>query len=587
MNLGYTLVAIFSHPVLHGNTSLLSMIDCYFYLNFSCKDGDRTVTHTHVRSQPAFSDHTIANVGYVHHQNTECTKLKYSHTMVKYQKLPRTTRHMQLDLSTDSTDHAIDEVLSSGVRYSNRWLSLQSLIIGRISEMKNIDLALCRGDGMGWAERQRKSRDMRRGLQLITYTTQVKDFLSSTISPHIIDAFQEARAYGAIIHLNRTSFHVFLVGTAHDIEHICLPAKDIGTRLKEIIAHLSEQGRASNSSPQRRKMMMVPTQLDTQYAIDVNRVLGDVWRVLVKPILAALKLLVDQPLPQKEMSHRRRIVWCPTGSLTMLPLHAAGIYDGPMASQDNVSNYAVSSYTPTLSAFCRAVKTKAPPISTSESTSSVALVAQQPKAASYGSIPEVDVEAKMIRHLIPGCRTGDFSAITNNSDFDSALRNVRNVEILHFACHGSQDQRDPLNSGLELEKGRLTLKQFTEIDFPNGQLAYLSSCESASIDFNCPDSGINLATTLLFNGFRSVIGTMWLVNSSRRMNYKNHSHRSLYRSMIDHDGPFIAERVYRRVFRNGKIDRAAIPWALDEAVRELRATGVPAIRWATYIHMGA
>jgi hypothetical protein len=59
------------------------------------------------------------------------------------------------------------------------------------------------------------------------------------------------------------------------------------------------------------------------------------------------------------------------------------------------------------------------------------------------------------------------------------------------------------------------------------------------------------------------------------------------RSMNDLDGPFIAERVYKYIFRDGQLDIDVVPFALDEAVRELRDKGVHPSRWATYVHIGA
>lgn len=56
--------------------------------------------------------------------------------------------------------------------------------------------------------------------------------------------------------------------------------------------------------------------------------------------------------------------------------------------------------------------------------------------------------------------------------------------------------------------------------------------------------------------------------------------------MNDLDGPFIAERVYKRILREEVLDLDAIPTALDDAVRDLRETGAPASRWATYVHFG-
>lgn len=261
----------------------------------------------------------------------------------------------------------------------------------------------------------------------------------------------------------------------------------------------------------------------------------------------------------------------------MLPLHAAGIYDGPVAYRDDVSNYAVSSYTPTFTAFCRAVDQK-PRVTASEAqVKSVLIFADQPNACGYSQLPHVYVEAEIVKRLVPPRRIMDPN--------ESITTIAPHVELLHFACHGEQDQSNPLLSGLELQAGRLTLDQLTNITFPNGRLAYLSACETASVDSVCPDSGMNLATTFLFNGFRSVVGSMWYVTSLGRIWFV--AECILYRSMQDVDGPFIAQRVYGRICKDGEIDYSAVPFALDEAVRELRESGVPASQWATFIHMGA
>jgi hypothetical protein len=56
--------------------------------------------------------------------------------------------------------------------------------------------------------------------------------------------------------------------------------------------------------------------------------------------------------------------------------------------------------------------------------------------------------------------------------------------------------------------------------------------------------------------------------------------------MDDIDGPFMAERIYKRIFRDGRLDMGVVSYAVDDAVRELRESGIPASRWATYVHFG-
>jgi hypothetical protein len=58
--------------------------------------------------------------------------------------------------------------------------------------------------------------------------------------------------------------------------------------------------------------------------------------------------------------------------------------------------------------------------------------------------------------------------------------------------------------------------------------------------------------------------------------------------MGDVDGPVVARKVYHALFNggDGKLDPEVVPYALDEAVRELRSQGLPPSRWAPYVHIG-
>jgi hypothetical protein len=57
--------------------------------------------------------------------------------------------------------------------------------------------------------------------------------------------------------------------------------------------------------------------------------------------------------------------------------------------------------------------------------------------------------------------------------------------------------------------------------------------------------------------------------------------------MGDDDGPLVAQRIYEALLQEEIIDLGSIPYALDAAVTELRKSGVPASRWATFVHIGA
>jgi CHAT domain-containing protein len=205
---------------------------------------------------------------------------------------------------------------------------------------------------------------------------------------------------------------------------------------------------------------------------------------------------------------RHRLWWCPTGALSSLPLHAAGVYEGP--SQDYVGLHVVSSYAPTLSALHRMlteglVKQDSKPMPASLPRT---LLIAQPKISGHPLLPNATREAESVRALVP---TGSLidAPHTEGITVDLALEGVRTAHILHLACHGHQDQNNPLNSGFELENGRLTMGQLMRVNTPNAQLAYLSACESAGMDEGRPDEGLNLAGTMIFVGFKSVIATLW------------------------------------------------------------------------------
>jgi hypothetical protein len=64
------------------------------------------------------------------------------------------------------------------------------------------------------------------------------------------------------------------------------------------------------------------------------------------------------------------------------------------------------------------------------------------------------------------------------------------------------------------------------------------------------------------------------------------AHLVACRLMTDEDGPKVARDMYERLLEKDQLDLDDIPYALDDAVRMLRDSGVSAKRWALYMHMG-
>jgi hypothetical protein len=85
------------------------------------------------------------------------------------------------------------------------------------------------------------------------------------------------------------------------------------------------------------------------------------WNVIADPVLRKLDLVRT---PADETVGWPRLWWCPTGPLTLLPLHAAGYHR--TASADDVPrtviDCVVSSYTPTMRALLEARRPSSVPI---------------------------------------------------------------------------------------------------------------------------------------------------------------------------------------------------------------------------------
>jgi CHAT domain-containing protein len=207
------------------------------------------------------------------------------------------------------------------------------------------------------------------------------------------------------------------------------------------------------------------------------------------------------------MTTKPRMWWCPTGAVNSLPLHAAGIYT--RNSQNAASDYVTSSYVPTLSTLHGILyrQTGGLNAAASPTPAQLLLLASGVPHSGRSPLPNALVEAEAVREV-----ASDVHYINKPGEAMSvqdALASLPEANILHLACHGSQDQSDPLNSGFDLDDGRMTLGQLIGMTLPRAHLAYLSACDSAAIDESRPDESINLAATMLAVGFKSILATMW------------------------------------------------------------------------------
>ncbi|CAE6460814.1 unnamed protein product [Rhizoctonia solani] len=278
---------------------------------------------------------------------------------------------------------------------------------------------------------------------------------------------------------------------------------------------------------------------EPSYEEGFETVLRTLWNDIVQPVLTHLGYLNDTS--SENLPH---ITWCPTGPLTFLPLHAAGDYSQP---HTRVFNYAISSYIPTLTALLASTPTQ----STRESplpgtTKELALVqAHTQDQAEYSQL--IDCQATTA----------------------AVLDAMEQHNWVHLACHANQNVKDPIKSGFHLHDGTLDLSAISRRSFKNKGLAFLSACQTATGDENLPDEAIHLASGMLMAGYPSMIATMWSVNND--------------------DAPFVADKVYWQLMKDGHLGNGEAGRALHHAVAGLREkVGEEKFGcWVPYIHIGS
>ncbi|KAJ6586579.1 CHAT domain-containing protein [Mycena sp. CBHHK59/15] len=257
-------------------------------------------------------------------------------------------------------------------------------------------------------------------------------------------------------------------------------------------------------------------------------------------------------LAQLKSGYPTRLWWCPTGPFVFLPMHAAGIYG---TNTESLTDYVVSSYIPALKALL-APTSEAP--SSPDPFKMTAII--QPTTPGYPPLRWTVDELHAIREKIPNEWLTSFG--TSEASVDGILPHLLTSVIVHFACHGTQDPLDPLDSALLIGHDRLKVSQIME---KSGGLVFLSACETVMGDKQLPDEAMHLAASLLFAGFRSAVATMckmvWAISLLVF---------TIFRTMSDPDGPAIAKEFYGYIFRNtdAGLDPPVLP-DLSESARAL------------------
>ncbi|CAE6501068.1 unnamed protein product [Rhizoctonia solani] len=282
-------------------------------------------------------------------------------------------------------------------------------------------------------------------------------------------------------------------------------------------------------------------------------VLASLWYDIVKPILEFMGYMSNNA--SEGLPH---ITWCPTGTLSFLPLHAAGDYDVP---RSRVFDYVISSYTPTLTALLTSTPR---PLNSNCRVLAIGQAATPGRSPLPGTTKELEFLEAHAQHDTQFSQLMDHQATVT-----AVLDAMEQHDWVHLACHAHQNLKDPTKSGFFLHDGTLDIATINRRSFKNKGLAFLSACQTATGDENLPDEAVHLASGMLMAGYASVIATMWSVH--------------------DEDAPLVADKVYAQLMKEGGIRNGEAGKALHTAVAVLRETvGERKFeRWVPYIHIGS
>ncbi|KAF5340065.1 hypothetical protein D9611_012365 [Ephemerocybe angulata] len=303
----------------------------------------------------------------------------------------------------------------------------------------------------------------------------------------------------------------------------------------------------------------------------VQGILRGLWQDLVKPILQTLEI---QKIPSSPttLAAAPRIWWCPTGPLSFLPIHAAGIYTAEGA--ECALDYAVSSYTPTLAALVDRVRSTRP----IQMVVSGLFMTCQPRAAGGSHIPGTTAEVQSIYDLATknGLRVERFdgSAITPATCLDS----MEKFSSIHLACHAYQDATNPLESRFLFHNGSLDLFSILQRNLKDADLAFLSACQTGTGSEKLPDEAVHLAAGMLAAGYRRVVATMWAI----RDQHAPHVATDFYQYLLDHRDP---------AYNGSGFDGTHSARALHHATQQLRIrlgndSDESLLAWIPYVHFG-
>lgn len=270
------------------------------------------------------------------------------------------------------------------------------------------------------------------------------------------------------------------------------------------------------------------------------------WDTVAEPVLRDIGM-TDAVSAEGEIP---RLHWCPTGPTVFLPLHAAGHHS---ESNQSVPSTVIDL---TESVYIAKLRALVPDQDISQETSQPPLIVSMPTTPGWPPLRNAAAEAEHLLGIFPKATHLTDGAATH----DAVVADMDSHPWYHFAVHGVTDDHTPVDGGLELADGRLTIRDMAQRRLTHARFAYLSACATYQGSPAVADEAVTIGTALCIAGCQSVIAALWPVADDHTAEFARRMYEHLVTArdgmpVLHPDKSAYALRATARALRDAQPDR--------------------------------
>jgi len=220
-------------------------------------------------------------------------------------------------------------------------------------------------------------------------------------------------------------------------------------------------------------------------------------------VLEELAQLLMEPI--RPWLRTRRIVVVPHGDLNGVPFHALGPGGAPLLLEHEVVQ------APSASIYLHCKQERA-------ARAGTALLLGVPDEAA----PDIRREVEALRSFVPNHRC----FIGTEASSEVLRRYGRRARVIHVAAHARFDRNDPMESGVKLGDGWLTIPRIAELQL-RPELLVLAGCATGQVSVTEGGELFGLVRGFLQAGAAGMVTSLWPVPDTATTAFMQAFHREL------------------------------------------------------------